>query len=134
MIEMNQMTVLSRFAFALMLAFATVLLAPPPAMAEDNYLSAAPDIPLAAQLNENVDEVLVFDKPQGRIIQMSATYNSWFSTPAAVKQFYRSNLPNLGWQEVTSKADDHLTFQRESEMLQISFTAETVVFNLTPTP
>jgi len=131
---MNQMTLLSRFAFALMLACATVLFAAQPLMAEDNYLSAASDIPLATQLDENVDEVLVFDKPQGRIIQMTATYNTWFSKPAAVKLFYRSNLPNLGWQDVTSGADDRLTFRRESEMLQISFTAETVVFNLTPTP
>ncbi len=128
------MALFHRFAFALMLACATLFFANQPVLAEDNYLSAAPDIPLAEQLDENVDEVLVFDKPQGRIIQMTATYNTWFARPATVKKFYRANLPNLGWQEASSKADDRLTFQRESEMLQISFTAETVVFNLTPTP
>ncbi|MDB2668268.1 hypothetical protein OAI46_05635 [Alphaproteobacteria bacterium] len=103
------------------------------AKAQDSYLSAASDIPLPPQLQETSEAALVFDKPQGRIVQMSAGYTSKKPKPQSVVAFYRSILPNLGWRD-ESASDTRLTFKRESEMLQVTMAGELVIFDLTPIP
>lgn len=52
------------------------------------------DIPLMSGLVENADEAMVFDSPEGRIINAEAQ-----GQISAVKTFeyYRSVLPSLGW-------------------------------------
>ena len=101
------------------------------ANAQDGYLAAASDIPLPPQLQETSEAALVFDKPQGRIIQMRAGYTSKKPVPRSVAAFYRSIMPNLGWQD-ESASDTRLTFKRESEMLQVTMAGERVIFDLTP--
>ena len=95
------------------------------------YLSAAPDIPLAEGLRENPDATLVFDKPQGRILQMSAT-QAVGANPTRTRQFYTASLPNLGWRARPSQDKNILTFNRKGETLRLSFRADTVIFDLTP--
>jgi hypothetical protein len=95
------------------------------------YLSAAPDIPLAEGLRENPDATLVFDKPQGRILQMSAT-QAVGANPTRTRQFYTASLPNLGWRARASQDKNILTFTRKGETLRLSFRADTVIFDLTP--
>ena len=99
--------------------------------AQAQYLSAAPDIPLAEGLQELAEGTLVFDKPQGRILQMTAAQEPGSSLEAA-RQFYRASLPNLGWAARTSQDKNILTFTRKDETLRLTFSADLVIFDLTP--
>lgn len=94
------------------------------------FLSAAPDIPLAAGLSELQDGRLVFDKPQGRIVQMTALLQDTTGS-TKIADFYRASLPNLGWQ-LTGDGESILTFTRQGEILRLTFTADLVIFDVTP--
>jgi len=54
-------------------------------------------IPLMAGLEEQAEESLLFDSPEGRIINAAATGKVM---GADVYQFYLMVLPSLGWQVV----------------------------------
>ena len=45
------------------------------------------------------EAALIFDKPQGRIVEMAAIADNEKGqiSRAAVEAFYRASLPNLGW-------------------------------------
>ena len=115
----------------LLVVCVSVLLAAPQSL-KAQYLSVAADVPLAAGLRELPDAVLVFDKPQGRIVQITARADTQFS-PTAIQQFYRTSLPNLGWREKPGKTSGNgLTFTRKSEILRLTFSADLVIFDLAP--
>jgi len=56
----------------------------------------------------------VFDKPDGRIVEF---YAIGAISPAAVAEFYRHTLPQLGWSQTGT-----LEFTREEEILRIKVT------------
>lgn len=116
---------------ALLAGCIACLLASGAIAAPDNYLSAARDIPLLPGLQESADGPVLFDKPQGRIIRITASDPQKQVSAAQVLGFYQQALPNLGWQQQEA-ADDSLTFKRESEMLRISTVGDLVIFDLTP--
>lgn len=108
---------------------AYVFLAGAPAQAQ-GFLSAIDDMPLAAGMEEIADGALVFDKPEGRIVQVTALHDARV-TPADIRDFYLATLPNLGWRPVTQKTRG-LTFTRKGEILRITVTADLVIFDLAP--
>lgn len=116
------------FVFALM----ALLVAPMAAKAE-SFLSAAPDIPLADGLVEVPDGVLVFDKPQGRIVQLTAARQGTAAGAQtdAIADFYRATLPNLGW-AFSADSESVLTFTGQAEILRLTFTSDLVIFDVTP--
>lgn len=116
------------FVFALM----ALLVAPMAANAE-SFLSAAPDIPLADGLVEVPDGVLVFDKPQGRIVQLTAARQGTATGAQtdAIADFYRATLPNLGW-AFSAESESVLTFTGQAEILRLTFTSDLVIFDVTP--
>ena len=92
------------------------------------YSSVIDDLPLMHGMTEKPDDTLVFDKPGGRIVEVSA------ETPASeeeVRDFYAQVLPPLGW-----KSPKPFEYVRENEMLKMEFEkagGETLVhFTLTP--
>ena len=95
-----------------------------------DYLSTIGDVPLAEGLQELPDAGFVFDKPQGRIVQLTASHHSEVTQQALIA-FYRESLPNLGWQ-ARETAPGLLTFFRRGEILRLTFTADLVIFDLTP--
>ncbi len=100
------------------------------AVAEERYLTALPDVPLAPGLREMTDAKLVFDKPEGRIVQLAATPDAGHKGGSkALAEFYMRTLPNLGWQRT---ARQPLTFIREGETLRIGFHDDLVIFDVTP--
>lgn len=103
--------------------------ATPPAKAND-YLSLLGDVPLAEGLAELPDAGIVFDKPQGRIVQITASHNR-LTTRAKLIEFYNDSLPNLGWQ-ARPPQNSVLTFERQGEILRLTFTADLVIFDLAP--
>ncbi len=119
----------SRTLIVLLAAF--FLLLARPAAAADTYLSAVDDLPLMAGLKEVPGQGVVFDAPQGRIVQ---AYASGPLSRTQVGNFYAATLPQLGWRE-----DGPLRFNREGEQLTLEITetggaSVTVLFILTPLP
>ncbi len=95
---------------------------------ESAFVIGIEDMPLMAGLIEDEEASLVFDKPDGRLVEAYA-----FGRLGAdeVSEFYRTTLPALGWRHV-----DNLAFLREGEMLRIHLVAGedglTVRFVLSP--
>jgi hypothetical protein len=92
------------------------------------FVPGTEDVPLMPGLAAVDGTELVFDKPQGRIVQAQARGRV---KPEAVRRFYGETLPGLGWTEAGPQR-----WQRESEALAIDIKgrdgAVTVGFTLTP--
>ena len=92
------------------------------------FLGGVEDLPLMAGLTEVADARVVFDKPAGRIVEAFAVGEV---DAAAVRAFYATVLPQLGWAQVAGQI-----FQREDEILKIDIDAEgasvTVRFSISP--
>jgi len=101
-----------------------------PMAAARGYLSTIGDVPLADGLQELPDAGFVFDKPQGRIVQLTASHKADV-TQKTLMDFYQNSLPNLGWQARKS-GPGLLIFSRRGEILRLTFTADLVIFDLTP--
>jgi hypothetical protein len=84
------------------------------------YFEALADLPIAPGLAERPDEALVFDKPDGRIVEVVA----FGAAPMAeVEEFYKQVLPALGWVLSRENRDDRgaeLSFEREGETLRLA--------------
>src|SRR5258708_16451349 len=58
------------------------------------FVAGTEDVPLMPGLRNEDGTLVVFDKPQGRIIEVEARGKV---TRAAVEKFYAASLPALGW-------------------------------------
>ena len=81
------------------------------AVAADGFVDGLPDLPLMPGLRNVTGETVVFDKPQGRIIQ-SLTRGA--VAPAAVRAFYAETAPQLGWRPTGDNR-----FARDGEVLRL---------------
>ena len=92
------------------------------------FVANTEDVPLMRELAPVAGSDLVFDKPEGRIIEAQARGKV---TRFAVRHFYGTALPQLGW---AGRAGDIWT--REAEALHLDFTGSdgdlTVTFTLSP--
>jgi|TARA_B100001964_G_C14074551_1_gene527405 hypothetical protein len=84
-----------------------------PGVAQERFFSGLEDLPLMAGLNEVADLGLIYDKPEGRIVE---AYAQGPVAPARVLAFYSETLPQLGW-----AAESEISYRRESEILTIRF-------------
>jgi hypothetical protein len=113
--------------FALILALA--LAAAASARAAD-FVAGTEDVPLMPGLAPVGDAPLVFDKPEGRIVEAQARGKL---ARAGVRDFYGATLPQLGWSG--GGAD---VWRREGEVLRLDFRGRdgdlTVGFTLSPQP
>jgi len=86
------------------------------------FLSVIDDVPLMAGLREVPDSAVVFDKPEGRIVEVQAVGPL---EVAAVASFYRQALPQFGWnpdptaKESSTRRLIRLTFVRDNERLTL---------------
>ena len=107
---------------------AVLVLAAAAAGGQQAFFTALSDLPLMAGLAEDPGDVLVFDNPGGRIVQVSATGDL---AAGDVRAFYTATLPQLGWQAVESDR-----FAREGEELTVTYAREGAVlrvrFSLAP--
>ena len=92
--------------------------------AETRVLADMDDMPLAPGLAEIEAERLVFDKAEGRILRTAA---SGVTTADAVRDFYLTTLPALGWR-VTGTEAGYLMLDREHERLEILIEGTRPVF------
>ena len=97
-------------------------------LAADRFVSGIADLPLMPGLDEVDDSAVVFSKPEGRIIEVSA-YGA--VTRDAVRAFYDRTLPQLGWRKLQA-----MVWQRENELLRFDMRDDpkglVIQFSLTP--
>ena len=115
-----------RLAFA---AFALAVFLAGQVLAETaGFVSQVEDLPLMPGLTEVSEAGVVFDSPSGRIVE---AYAEGTVSRAAVLNFYKETLPQLGWNRRGEAA-----FDREGEVLTLDFTgrqsALVVRFTLKP--
>jgi len=107
---------------------ALLLLGAAPARAQQ-FVPGTEDVPLMKELAAVKGSDLVFDKPEGRILEATARGKV---TRVAVRSFYSSTLPQLGW--ATTISSDSWT--RETETLHLDFSGHDgdlwVTFTLSP--
>ena len=84
---------------------------------ESRYVAGTGDVPLMAGLVENSAAALIYDKPEGRIVDAEASGEVAADDVAA---FYRTTLAQLGWEPT----GDDLVFVREGERLSIGIREE----------
>jgi hypothetical protein len=106
---------MSRFSI-LALFFLAVSAAPLPGRAQvfgPGYVPGTEDVPLMPGLAADAGTALIFDKPQGRIIEAAARGSV---SRRAVLAFYQRSLPQLGWHSAGERR-----FQRDGERLSLDF-------------
>jgi len=109
-----------RIAVLLLLALfgvASAMAAAPPRLLSDL------DIPLMPGFVEDSDSRVVFDTPQGRIIEVRATGQG---DRQKTLDYYQLLLPSLGWRRITDTSADCGAFclmaRREAEILKLMVT------------
>jgi len=87
------------------------------------------DIPLMPGLYELTDEGMVFDKPEGRIVEAGAVSETL--SQDKIKSFYNSTLPEMGWQNTGPGL-----YKRGGEILKMTVKAQgaTSVLHLSVSP
>ncbi len=78
----------------LLTAFLFLFIALPARAETVRYSEAMEDLPLMATMQELPDSVVVFDTPNGRIVEMTA---QTAASQEQIKKFYNNALPQLGW-------------------------------------
>jgi hypothetical protein len=110
------------------LAFILALLAPTGGALAADFVAGTEDLPLMPGLAAVAGSSLIFDKPQGRIVEAQAAGKV---SRSAVQSFYDATLPQLGWTSAGANA-----WQREGEQLHLDFHGHdgelTVGFSLSP--
>ena len=98
------------------------------ALADGGFFDLVADLPLMPGLAEVREAGVVFDKPDGRIVE---AYASGEVARDRVFAFYRAALPELGWAPITATR-----YRREGEYLhlRISQEDETVTLRIAITP
>jgi hypothetical protein len=99
---------LAACALALPLFFAGATFA-----SSSQFFTAVSDLPLMPGFIEQLDENMVFDKPEGRIIETEAVGKA---ERDGAERFYLETLPQLGWKFIGGSR-----FEREGEVLEIGF-------------
>ncbi len=103
-----------RLTVALLAVLALSGTGAPPARAQvQSYIAQVEDLPLMPGLAEIEGAGVVFDKPDGRIVEAFAQGEV---ARDAVLAFYGKTLPQLGWRAVGAAI-----FQRENESLSLDF-------------
>lgn len=82
--------ILRPFLLAVLIMLSTAALA-----AEPRFFRELNDIPLMPGLYELAQSAVIFDKPEGRIVEAAAVSET--ENINKIKAFYDSVLPQLGW-------------------------------------
>lgn len=100
--------------FILILSFLITLSISSVRADQADFFEYLPDLPLAHGLTELSDQAVIFEKPEGRIIQVVALVNASEPDEKAPLAFYESVLPAFGWKVIETNR-----FSREDETLEL---------------
>jgi hypothetical protein len=99
--------------FLTVLALVTLLSGAAVATEPAGWVPGTEDVPLMPGLAPTDEAGLIFDKPQGRIVEASARGSV---SRHAVLAFYQESLPQLGWRLAGERQ-----FLRDGERLSLGF-------------
>ncbi|HBR68322.1 MAG TPA: hypothetical protein DEA55_02985 [Rhodospirillaceae bacterium] len=105
----------------IILIIAAIFMAAPCALAQQDqeppkFFSSLQDVPLMPGLRELTDYAVMFDKPEGRIIESVAAVDSL--TRESIRAYYEASLPQFGWKRIGKD-----NFARQGEYLRLGFEA-----------
>lgn len=111
---MHTIPYIKRFFTAMTCIAVLVVSVMPPLQAgqQTRFFSDMPDVPLMTGLQELPSESIGFDKPEGRIIEVTADIGS--RSPQNVLAYYKAVLPHLGWHDAGGHA-----YYRDQEVLRL---------------
>ena len=78
------------------------------------FFSVLQDTPIMPGLKELPEQTIIFDKPEGRIIESVAVIES--GNKEGIQRYYETILPQFGWSKISNDS-----FARKTELLKISF-------------
>jgi hypothetical protein len=90
------------------------LMLPAPAGA-DGFFTSVKDLPLMAGLHEVPGTALLYDKPEGRLVELVARGPV---SKKAAQDFFARTLPQLGWQPRAG------SWHRDGEILRLGYSRE----------
>jgi len=98
-----------------------------------DYFNDLQDIPVAPGLQEVEDAALVYDKPDGRIIEQEARGKARLED---ILDFYKETLPQLGWVQVKGGEFGYQYYYRNDEELKLRLKGDQneAMLRLTLTP
>jgi hypothetical protein len=123
---------LPRLSAALLLCLAMA----PAAWAID-YVDGFEAVPVMPGLSQSPEGSIVFDKPEGRILQAAL---SGHVDAAHAFEYYGRTLHSLGWQMRSSASPNLVIFERETEQLSLEWepaqgaSASNLILRLNPAP
>jgi hypothetical protein len=85
------------------------------------FFRAVEDLPLMPGMTEIESEAVVFDQPEGRVVQVTA--HAPLGSGGAVATFYEQTLPQLGWQKEGQGEVPGNVYVRDKERLTIEYGA-----------
>lgn len=106
-----------RFLFTLMLVFVLCGFHGYVQAGQTQFFESIQDLPLMPGLVERLDSTLVFDKPEGRIVESRAEIREL--SHEDVREYYAESLPQFGWQMAGQDI-----FVRQGEELELAFESE----------
>jgi hypothetical protein len=113
---------------AFLTVFAVVTLMLVASARAEEFVTGTEDVPLMPGLTFVTGSDLVFDKPEGRIVEAQAR---GAVSRVEVRAFYASSLPQLGWKRIGPDQ-----WRRDAEHLTLDFDGKdghlTVSFTLSP--
>ncbi len=113
---------------AFLAVFSLVMLMVVASARAEEFVTGTEDVPLMPGLTFITGSDLVFDKPEGRIVEAQAR---GAVSRAKVRAFYVSSLPQLGWKKLGRDQ-----WRRDAERLKLDFDGKdghlTVSFTLSP--
>lgn len=99
--------------FILLLALSVITISGAKADFEQRFFNGFDALPIMQGLEALSVYDMIFDHPDGRIIEAGAEGNLDIDS---IKEFYEETLPQLGWEEIEQNK-----YQREGEILEIEF-------------
>ena len=108
-----------RLALAAVLSATLLLMAASPGLAgpaEPGFVPGVEDLPLMPGLTAPANDAVVFDQPEGRIVESAARGDV---SADAITAFYTQTLPQLGWRPAGAGR-----WAREGERLEITATRD----------
>lgn len=87
---------------------------PVPGDGEVRFFSSIQDMPLMPGLTELSDQMVVFDKPEGRIVESLAVAET--GSADDIENYYEEVLPQFGWNRIARNS-----FIRGEERLNLAF-------------
>lgn len=77
------------------------------------FFSALPDVPVMAGLIEAEDLAVVYDKPEGRFVEVLAVGDP---QEHEISAYYKEVLPQMGWVETGTNS-----YKRQKEKLEVRY-------------